>query len=223
MEKAVVLLSGGVDSALALYMAKESHKCHALIFDYGQKASFEIECAMKVAEGAGVDHTVIKIAFPWKGSALVDDERAIPLGDISSGGVIPSTYVPSRNIIFLSFAVSFAETIGAESVFIGAHQLDFSNYPDCRSDFFDSYRAMIKHGTKAGSEGRAVKIETPLINMTKKEIVEEGKRLGVPFACTWSCYQAGNVPCLRCESCLFRIQAFKEAGIEDPSGVTLKA
>lgn len=214
-KKAIMLLSGGVDSAVTLYMAARTHKCHALVLDYGQKARKEIDCAKKIAAEAGVDYEVLKISFPWKGSALLDDAREIP---VSAGdeGIIPDTYVPSRNIIFLSFAVSFAEAAGAEAVFIGAHQLDYSNYPDCRSEFFDTYRELVKRGTKAGVEGHAINIETPVLDMTKKEIVALGSRLGVPFEDTWSCYDGGEEPCGKCESCRFRIEAFKEAGVEDP-------
>ena len=216
MKKAVVLLSGGMDSAVTLYMAKQSYECHVLIFDYGQKASREITCAERIAAEAGCPYRVMKIDLPWKGSALLDRASEIPEGRISGGGSIPGTYVPARNIIFLSFAVSCAEAVGAEAVFIGAHQLDFSNYPDCRGSFFESFREAVKNGTKSGSEGRPVRIETPVLNSTKKEIVAAGARLGVPFEHTWSCYKEGEEPCGACESCLLRSKAFYEAGIADP-------
>jgi len=216
MKKAVVLLSGGVDSAVTLYIAKQEYECHVLLFNYGQKAGKELNCAKKIAEEAGCEYKVIDISLPWKGSSLVDDSSKIPTGEASRGGEIPSTYVPSRNIIFLSFAASFAEAIGAEAVFIGAHQLDYSNYPDCRSEFFDSFQESLDQGTKMGTEGNGIKIATPVINKTKKEIVETGIDLGVPFEYTWSCYDGGDAPCGECESCMFRMKAFDEAGIKDP-------
>lgn len=216
MKKAIVLLSGGMDSAVTLYKAKQDNECFALIFSYGQKASKEVDSAVRVAEIARCRYTVLEISLPWKGSALLDKESGIPEYSASIGGKIPETYVPARNILFLSYAVSYAEAIGAESVFIGAHQLDFSNYPDCREVFFDSYRKMLAKGTKAGSEGRPVDIATPIINMTKKQIVEEGLKLGVPFGETWSCYAQGEMPCEKCESCTFRARAFQEAGVPDP-------
>ena len=216
MKKAVVLLSGGLDSAVTLYLAKKDYECEALIFDYGQKAGQEISCACKIAEQAGCGYYVLDTSLPWQGSSLIDETQTVPEGNISKDGEIPNTYVPARNTIFLSFGVSFAEAINAEAIFIGAHQLDFSNYPDCRSEFFESFQKVIDCGTAAGSRGRGIKIITPIINKTKKEIVETGSRLGVPFEYTWSCYKGGDMPCGTCESCLFRIQAFKEAGIEDP-------
>ena len=219
MKKAVVLLSGGVDSAVTLYIARKEYECQVLLFDYGQKASKELACARKIAEEAGCEYKEVGISLPWKGSALVDAGTEIPAYEASQVGEIPSTYVPSRNIIFLSFAASFAEAIGAEAVFIGAHQLDYSNYPDCRSEFFEGFQEALNKGTKRGAEGCGIKIVTPVINKTKKEIVETGAELGVPFEDTWSCYSGGDVPCGECESCMFRTKGFEEAGIKDPSRV----
>jgi 7-cyano-7-deazaguanine synthase len=216
MEKAVVLLSGGMDSAVTLYKARQNNECFALAFSYGQKAEKEVSSAARVAEIAGCSFTLLEISLPWKGSALLDENKDVPGYSESSQGKIPGTYVPARNILFLSYAVSYAEAIGAASVYIGAHQLDFSNYPDCREVFFDSYREMIRKGTRSGSEGKPVEIVTPIINMTKKQIVEEGLKLGVPFEETWSCYTREDMPCGKCESCMFRAGAFKAAGISDP-------
>ena len=216
MKKAIVLLSGGMDSAVTLYMAKMEYDSRALIFDYGQKARKEIECARRIAEAAGCRYDVLDIPLSWKGSSLLDETKDIPEGKTSGKGLIPDTYVPARNVIFLSFGVSYAEAVGAEAVFIGAHQLDFSNYPDCRREFFESFQETVKRGTKCGVEGRAVQIVAPIIDKTKKEIVEIGNELDVPFDLTWSCYKQQDEPCGTCESCMFREKAFKEAGIEDP-------
>ena len=216
MDKAVVLLSGGMDSAVTLYMARRSSRCSALIFDYGQKARKEIECAVGLAETPGIPYHLMKIDLPWKGSSLLEPSEDVPGSADNRTGVIPSTYVPARNMIFLSYGVSFAEAIGAGSVFIGAHQLDYSNYPDCRGEFFGSFREMVSRGTRSGVEGRSVRIETPILDMTKKQIVQKGIELGVPFEHTWSCYKQGDRPCGECESCAFRIKAFEECGMTDP-------
>ncbi len=216
MKKAVVLLSGGMDSAVTLYIAKQDYSCHALIFDYGQKAFKEIGCASKIAEVSGSPFQVLRISLPWKGSALLDRSIDVPAGDVSGGGKIPATYVPARNIIFLSYAISFAEAMGAETVFIGAQQVDFSNYPDCRSSFFESFQEAIRLGTKEGMEGGGIRISTPVINKTKREIIETGIMLGVPFEHTWSCYRGDMAPCGSCESCVFRAKAFAETGVPDP-------
>ena len=218
MKKAIILLSGGMDSAVTLYLAMKEYECSVLIFDYGQKAQKETLLAQKLARGARCESYLLKINLPWKGSALLDERMEVHRGDLSSTGEkVPDTYVPARNMIFLSFAVSFAEAIKAESVFIGAHQLDFSNYPDCRSEFFRDFEKCVKTGTKRGAKGAPIKIVTPIINKTKKEIVELGRELKVPFEYTWSCYEAGSVPCGMCESCLFRARAFKDLGIKDPA------
>ncbi|MFH1798528.1 MAG: 7-cyano-7-deazaguanine synthase QueC [Candidatus Omnitrophota bacterium] len=208
-----MLLSGGMDSAVTLYMAKQRYECNALIFNYGQKAKKETECAQKIAVTSGCEYCLMNISLPWKGSSLLDDKKDIPSGKISAPGKIPDTYVPARNIIFLSFGVSFAEAIGARSVFIGAHEMDFSNYPDCREEFFESFQETIRRGTKTGTERAGIKIETPILFKTKKEIVEIGWKLGVPFDLTWSCYRGGEAPCGKCESCLFRTKAFSDAGV----------
>ncbi|MFH1310636.1 MAG: 7-cyano-7-deazaguanine synthase QueC [Candidatus Omnitrophota bacterium] len=215
-KKAVVLLSGGLDSAVAFYIAKKDYKCSALIFNYGQRALIETGYAQKLAEYSGDKYYKLHISLPWKGSALLDRGMLMPEGNVNTCDAIPETYVPARNIIFLSFGVSFAEAIGASAVFIGAHQLDFSNYPDCTDIFFESFQKTIDVGTKTGREQKKIEIKTPLLDMTKKEIVEMGNTLKVPFQYTWSCYEGGKIPCRKCESCLFRSQAFENAGIKDP-------
>lgn len=217
MKRAIVLLSGGVDSATALYMAKSrGYKCSCLIFDYGQRGRREIEAAKKVSREAGCAFRVVKISLPWGGSSLLDRKKRVPQRRTLPSAGIPSTYVPARNTIFLSFALSFAEAGKADAVFIGAHIQDYSGYPDCRQAYFDAFGRVMRIGTKAGVEGRAIKIHTPLLRKTKAGIIKTGLRLGVPYRHTWSCYKGGRQPCGRCDSCLFRSRGFAEAGIEDP-------
>ncbi len=215
-------MSGGLDSATTLYIAKKlGFKCFCLIFDYGQRHGKEIKSAKAIAKSANCQSQVIKISLPWKGSALLDREIKIPWStrapEHQSTRVIPSTYVPARNIIFLSFALSYAESIGASAIFIGAHSQDYSGYPDCRPQFYRAFSRVITCGTKAGVEKRRIEIKTPLINKNKAEIIKLGKRLGAPFARTWSCYQGAKIPCGKCDSCYFRAKGFQEAGINDPS------
>ena len=213
--QAVVLLSGGLDSAVALYFAKKSgFKCSCLIFDYGQRHKREIESARYIAKKANCPAQVMKIDLPWKGSSLLD--RKISVVGHKVTREIPSTYVPARNIIFLSFALSFAEAMGAEAIFIGAHSQDYSGYPDCRAEFFRAFSKVILTGTKAGCQRKGIRIKAPLINKNKAEIIKLGRRLKVPFALTWSCYRGGKVPCGKCDSCFFRAKGFKEARIKDP-------
>jgi len=219
--QAVVLLSGGLDSATTLYIAKkQGFNCFCLIFDYGQRHKREIESAEKIAKSANCPAQIIKIALPWKGSALLDKKIKIRRNTRVSGyqvtRVIPRTYVPARNIIFLSFALSYAEAIGAQTIFIGANAVDFSGYPDCRPEFYKAFSRIISCGTKAGVEHKRIEIKTPLINKTKSEIIKLGAKSGVPFKFTWSCYRGGRLPCGECDSCYFRAEGFKEAGIEDP-------
>ena len=220
MKKAIVLLSGGLDSATCLHLAKEAgFKCSCLIFDYGQRHKREIESAKRIARVANCPYQVLKIKLPWKGSALLDNKVKVPQAascKLQAASEIPSTYVPGRNIIFLSFALSFAEAAGAQAIFIGAHAQDYSGYPDCRRKFFSAFNRVISCGTKAGVKKRGIKIKMPLINKSKASIIKLGARLGVPFALTWSCYRGGRAPCGVCDSCYFRAKGFREAGIKDP-------
>ena len=216
-KKAVVLLSGGLDSATTLYAAKvRNYQVHCLIFDYGQRHRREIRSARKVARSAHCPSTVIKISLPWKGSSLLDKKKILPQERKVFKG-IPSTYVPARNTIFLSFALSYAEAIGASRIFIGANAVDFSGYPDCRPKFYEAFNKLARLATKCGIEHKAIKIETPLIGLKKYEIIKLGLRWGVPYQLTWSCYKGDNNPCGRCDSCLIRKKGFKEAGLKDPA------
>ncbi|MFA4888009.1 MAG: 7-cyano-7-deazaguanine synthase QueC [Candidatus Omnitrophota bacterium] len=215
-KKAIVLLSGGLDSATTLYLAKaRGFKCFCLTFDYGQRHRREIVSAKIIAKGAKSPYQVLKIKLPWKGSVLLDRKQKLPVSDCRLPVVIPSTYVPGRNIIFLSFALSCAEAVGAEAILIGANAIDFSGYPDCRPQFYRAFNRVVKTGTKAGAEKKAIKILTPLIRKNKAEIIRLGARLGVPFHLTWSCYQGGKLPCGKCDSCYFRAKGFKEANLRD--------
>ena len=217
--KAVVLLSGGLDSAVTLFLAlRKGYDCRALAFDYGQRHKAEIAGAKRIAAKIGVPLKVMKLPLQWKGSSLLDKKARLPAGrtarEIKSGG-IPTTYVPARNTVFLSVAASFAEAIGADAVFIGAHSEDSSGYPDCRREYLEAFDNVIKLGTRRGAEKR-LGLEFPLADKTKAEIIRLGHSLGVPFQLTLSCYEGGKKPCMRCDSCVLRAKGFKEARVKDP-------
>ncbi len=206
-KKAVVLLSGGIDSTTILYYAKkQGYKCYALIFDYGQRHIREIKSAVKIAKTARVPYQIMKIDLPWKGSSLLDKNSKLPVNK-KIGRTIPSTYVPGRNTIFLSFALSYAEAIGAKAIFIGANAIDFSGYPDCRPGYYRAFQKVIGEGTKA----KKIRIITPLIKLKKSQIIRLGLKLGAPLDLTWSCYRGGKKPCGVCDSCRLRERGFREA------------
>lgn len=220
MKKAVVLLSGGLDSATALYLAKsEGFKVTALSFDYGQRHNVELNLAKKLAIKAGVEnHKIIDLKLSsWGGSSLTDTSLELEKGDINRTD-IPVTYVPARNMVFLSVAASLAESIESQDIFIGVSEVDYSGYVDCRQDFIDAMEQAINKGTVMGAEKNLpIKIHAPFINMTKAEEIKLGLGLGVDYSLTWSCYKGGDRPCGKCDSCLLRAKAFQEAGCTDPS------
>lgn len=218
--RAVILLSGGLDSTTTLWIARaRGFRCYPLVVAYGQRHRKEIQAAQRLARRAGGPARVVHLQTPWGGSALTD--RRIPVPTSRSvaqiGRGIPATYVPARNTIFLSLALGYAEAIGAARVFIGANCLDASGYPDCRPAFYRAFAQVARRGTKQGVQGRPIRIVTPLLRRTKAQIIRWGRRLGVPYALTWSCYLGGRRPCGRCDSCLLRAKGFAEAGVPDPA------
>lgn len=222
-KRAVVLLSGGLDSTTVLAIAKsEGFDCYALSFGYGQRHSYELEVAAKVAAAAGVQkHVIADIDLRMFGGSALTADIDVPKGRDSEemGEGIPVTYVPARNTVFLSFALAWAEVLEASNVFIGVNALDYSGYPDCRPEFIDAYENMANLATKAGVEGtQKLKIHTPLIDLTKAQIIEKGMALGVDYGATSSCYDpmTDGQPCRECDSCLLRAKGFAEAGFADP-------
>jgi len=217
--KAVVLVSGGLDSATCLALAKDAgYSCYALSFDYGQRASSELKAAGQLTSSIEViEHKTVKLDMGQiGGSALTDKDIAIP--EQKSTG-IPITYVPARNTVFLSYALAWAEVVAADAIYIGVNFLDYSGYPDCRPAYIKAFQNVINLATKTGVEGGIINLVTPLIDLTKGEIIKAGVRLGVEYSLTVSCYQAteGGLACGRCDSCRFRKQGFQEARVEDPT------
>lgn len=217
--KAVILLSGGLDSTVCMACAKEAgYELYPISFDYHQRHNIELESAKKVAAFYQVaKHIVIETNMNViGGSALTDTSIDVPDGDIKSDE-IPVTYVPARNLIFLSYALSYAEAIGAERILIGVNALDYSGYPDCRPAFIEQFQQVANYATKAVAvDKKEILIETPLLNLSKKEIVELGTKLGAPLHVSHSCYRGGEKACGVCDSCQLRLKGFREAGIVDP-------
>ena len=222
-QKAVVLLSGGLDSTTSMAIARsQGFRLFALSFDYGQRHSIELESAAKIAKSLSAEqHLVLEINMRAIGGSALTDHIEVPkersTRDMASG--IPSTYVPARNTIFLSFALAWAEVLEAMDIFIGVNALDYSGYPDCRPEYIESFEKMANLATKAGVEGRLrIKIHAPLISMTKADIIRAGLELGVDYSLTHSCYDpdANSLPCGKCDSCLLRLKGFADAGATDP-------
>jgi 7-cyano-7-deazaguanine synthase len=223
MRRAVCLLSGGLDSSTVLAHARrEGFECYALSFDYGQRHRLELEAAGRVAASLGAArHVTLRIGLRAFGGSALTDDIDVPKGRGASemGQGIPVTYVPARNTIFLSCALAWAETLESADIFLGVNAIDYSGYPDCRPEYIEAFERMANLATKAGVEGRTrVKIHTPLIRLSKGEIVKLGRDLGLDFSLTWSCYDPDvhGRPCGACDSCLLRAKGFEEAGLEDP-------
>jgi 7-cyano-7-deazaguanine synthase len=216
-KKAVVLVSGGLDSVTALAMAQaDGFDCYALSVDYGQRHHSELDAAKRVTEAAGVPLKVLLLDLRAIGGSALTDDIDVP-EDETSG--IPVTYVPARNTIMLSLALAYAEVLGADDIFIGVNAVDYSGYPDCRLEFIEAYQSMARLATKAGVEGAAMTIHTPLIDLAKAEIIQRGTKLGVDYAMTVSCYQADGAgrACGLCDSCRIRKEGFASAGVPDPT------
>lgn len=218
-KKAVILLSGGLDSTTVLAMAQnQGYECYTISFDYGQRHRAELEASRRVSRALGAKgHKTIKLDLrDIGGSALTDDDIEVP-EEIEEG--IPVTYVPARNTVFLSLALGWAEVTGARDIFIGANDVDYSGYPDCRPEYLEAFEKMANLATKAGVEGDSFRIQAPLLRLTKSEIVQEGDRLGVDYGITVSCYQADDDgrACGVCDSCRYRKKGFAEAGLADPT------
>ena len=222
-KRAVVLASGGLDSTTTMAIAKhDGYDIFALSFDYGQRHKVELEAAKTVADCFGAKkHLTLRLDLGAIGGSALIDDISVPHGrgleEISSGG-IPITYVPARNTVFLSYALAWAEVLDAADIFIGVNAVDFSGYPDCRPEFIQAFERMANLATKAGVEGKGITIQTPIIHMTKAEIIKKGVSLGVDYSMTHSCYDPAEDgrPCGKCDSCLLRKKGFEEAGLSDP-------
>ncbi|KKO11682.1 hypothetical protein LCGC14_0011770 [marine sediment metagenome] len=220
-KKAVILVSGGLDSATCLAIARaEGYDCFALSFNYGQRANSELDAAMRLSTAFSVhQHQVIPLGIgQLGGSALTDSSVAMPESGVVADQ-IPVTYVPARNTVFLSYALAWAEVLEADAIFIGVNALDYSGYPDCRPEFIKAFEQMANLATRIGVEGRPIRIKTPLIDLSKAQIIAMGNELGVNYRLTVSCYQADSKgrACGRCDSCRLRRKGFEDAGVKDPT------
>lgn len=219
---AVVLVSGGLDSATCLAVARQQgYACHALTFDYGQRHRREIECAAAVARALeAVEHRIFRLDLRQFGGSALTTEMAVPRdrGDPAASGEIPVTYVPARNTIFLSLALAWAEVLGAVDIFIGVNAVDYSGYPDCRPEYIRAFERLARLATRAGVEGAAITIRTPLLDLPKAEIIRLGLSLGVDYSLTTSCYDPAQdgAACGRCDACIIRQRGFAEVGVADP-------
>lgn len=222
-KKAVALLSGGIDSTTALAMAQaEGYEVHGLSFFYGQRHGLEVEAAIRIGRAAKLaDHRIAEIDLSIFGGSALTSDTAVPKGRSLEEMTreVPITYVPARNTIFLSYALAFAESIGADDIFIGVNAIDYSGYPDCRPEYIRAFETMANLGTRAGMEGHGIKIRTPLIEMSKAKIIRAGTALGVNYRHTTSCYDPDDagLACGACDSCLIRKKGFEEAGLADPT------
>ncbi|NQV70025.1 MAG: 7-cyano-7-deazaguanine synthase QueC [Pseudohongiella sp.] len=217
--KAIVLVSGGLDSATCLALAvARGYQCYALSFNYGQRSSSELDAAQRLVSGSAVvEHKIIDLNMgEIGGSALTDSKIAVPEQETEG---IPVTYVPARNTVFLSYALAWAEVVDASAIYIGVNALDYSGYPDCRPEYIAAFQQVVNLATKSSVEGKHIQLETPLIALSKAEIINTGIRLGVDYSITVSCYQADaqGRACGRCDSCRFRKKGFIDAGVEDPT------
>ena len=224
VKRAVVLLSGGLDSTTILAIARdEGYDTYAMSFRYGQRHTVELQCAKNIGKVLGVtQHTIVDMDLRAFGASALTADIEVPKGrsDAEMGNSIPITYVPARNTIFLSYALAWAEVLGADTIFIGANAIDYSGYPDCRPEYIEAYQAMANLATQVGVEGKTqLRIRAPLIDKTKAEIIQIGAALGVDYSLTLSCYDPDSKgrACGGCDSCLLRKRGFKEAGIPDPT------
>ena len=218
--KAVVLLSGGLDSTTALYWTLEQgYAPHAMIIDYSQRHRRELRHALKIARHLKIDYHIVQFDLPWSHSALTDRTVKLPkkrnAAEMNQG--IPASYVPARNTLFISFALSYADAVKAQAIVIGANAIDYSGYPDCRPKYLRAMEKVAQLGTESGDQGQKIKILAPLVRLTKAQIIRLGMKLEVPYLWTWSCYAGQNRPCRECDSCILREKGFNEAGLRDPA------